>query len=109
MISSMYAYERTYQLYKSLVKSRVTYSKNGYKAEVYFDADRLDYYFKLVNGEQVHNKGWSEEKTLESAAHGYHGGQIKGTAVWDEPIAILNQQGNELLKKALIDAGIPLK
>lgn len=107
--ASSYTYERTYQLYQSLVKSRVTRSGNGFKAEVYFDADRLDYYFKLVNGEQVHNKGWSEEKTLESAAHGYHGGQIAGTAIWDEPIAILDQQANEMLKKELIKAGIPLK
>ena len=107
--ASMYVYERTYQLYQSLVKSRVVRSGNGFKAEVYFDADRLDYYFKLVNGEQVHNKGWSEEKTLESAAHGYHGGLIAGTAIWDEPIAILDQQSNEMLKRELIKAGIPLK
>ena len=107
--ASTYTYERTYQLYQSLVKSRVVSSGSGFKAEVYFDVGKLDYYFKLVNGVQVHNKGWSEEKTLESAAHGHHGGQIAGTAIWDEPVVILNQQANEMLKRELIKAGIPLK
>lgn len=102
-------YERTYQLFRSLVKTDVKSTINGWVAEVYFDVDRLDYYMKKINGQEVPNKGWSEEKTLSAAAHGSHGGKVSGTAIWDEPLRILNKQGYDMLKKALIDAGIPVR
>jgi 5'-deoxynucleotidase YfbR-like HD superfamily hydrolase len=102
-------YERTYQLYKSLVKSEIEKTSNGYKARVYFDLDKLDYYMKTFNGEPIPNKGWSEEKTLWSAAHGWHGGQRSGTAIYDEPIAVLNSEGIEILKRMLIESGILIK
>lgn len=102
-------YERTYQLYRSLVKSDVKSTANGWVAEVYFDLDALDYHIKRLNGREYSNKGWSEEKTLSAAAHGSHGGYVSGTAIWDTPIGILNAQGYNMLKRALIDSGIPVR
>ena len=39
-------YERTYQLYRSLVKSKIISSGTGYECVVYFDLDALDYAMK---------------------------------------------------------------
>ena len=102
-------YERTYQLYRSLVKTNVKQVGNGWVAEVYFDIDRLDYYMKTLHGVSYPNKGYSAEATLESAAHGSHGGKIPGTAIWDEPLKILSVEGYNMLKQALVSAGIPLQ
>ena len=102
-------YERTYQLYQSLVKSEIVPFGNGYKARVYFDLDKLDYAMKTVNGVSTPNSGWSEEKTLSAAAHGSHGGYTSGTAIYDEPIAVLDSEAYEILKRMLIDSGIPIK
>jgi len=113
MNTNPYVYERTYQLYRSLVKSRIVPSSNGWVAEVYFDLDALDYSSKLVNGVKVPNKGWSEAKTLNAAmVEGSHGGYYSfgnNTKVWIESMIILNQEMHNMLKKALIDAGIPVK
>ena len=102
-------YERTYQLYRSLVKSDIVQIGNSIEAHVYFDLDALDYAMKRINGIEVPNRGWSEEKTLSAAAHGSHGGYADGTAIWDEPIAILNTEAYNILKRMLIDSGIPVK
>lgn len=102
-------YERTYQLFNSLVKSEIKESGNGYIAEIYFDIGLLDYHMKRIHGIEVSNKGWSEEKTLSAAAHGSHGGWVSGTAIWDEPLEKLNAEAYEILKQMLIDAGIPLR
>lgn len=102
-------YERTYQLYRSLVKSDIKSTGNGYEAYVYFDIDALDYAMKTIGGTTVPNKGWSEEKTLTAAAaHGSHGGYIGGTAIWDEPIGVLSTEAYNILKRMLIESGIPL-
>ena len=102
-------YERTYQLYKSLVKSDIVSTGNGFTAEVYFDIGMLDYYMKKINGKEYPNKGWSEEKTLTAAAHGSHGGYASGTAIWDEPLQVLNTEAYNMLKRMLIASGIPLR
>lgn len=101
-------YERTYQLYRSLVKSNIVSTGNGYEAHVYFDIGALDYAMKTIGGISVPNKGWSEEETLTAAAHGSHGGKVGGTAIWDEPISILSSEAYNILKRMLIDSGIPL-
>ena len=102
-------YERTYQLYRSLVKSNIVSTGNGWKAYVYFDIDQLDYAMKKINGREIPNRGWSEEKTLSAAAHGSHGGYTSGTALWDDSMAILNAEAINILKRMLINSGIPLK
>lgn len=102
-------YERTYQLYRSLVKTRAIATGNGFEAEVYFDLDSLDYAIKHLNGKLVPNSGWSEAASLDAAAHGSHGGYVSGTAIWDEPLKILDAQGIDILKKALVTHGIPVR
>ena len=102
-------YERTYQLYRSLVKSDVVSTGNGWKAYVYFDIDQLDYAMKRVNGRNIPNSGWSEEKTLSAAAHGSHGGYTSGTAIWDDSLPIVNKEIVNILRRTLIENGIPVK
>lgn len=120
-------YERTYQLYKSLVKTDVVQTGNGYKAYVYFDATNLDYQIKHftqiqdVNGYMnpfTHrfsesgtfaNPSGDAEKTLESAMHGLHGGKIPGTNIWGESTVILHREMFNILKRMLISEGIPVK
>lgn len=113
-------YARTYQLFQSLVKSKIIETPNGYKAEVYFDLDKLDYYMKtLQNGEIVKNKNWNpksksiEEKALQNVAeYGYHilkGRKVHGTEIWNESLAILNKEAINILVNNLKSAGIPIK
>lgn len=120
-------YERTYQLYRSLVKSEVVQTGNGWIANVYFDLDTLDYqikhftryttdggYMNPYNGDvssdgTFSNPDGSAEKVMESAAHGSHGGYKNGTAIWDEPIALLNTEAYNILKRMLISEGIPVR
>lgn len=120
-------YERTYQLLCSLVKTAVKSTGNGWVAEVYFDASTLDYHIKHMTKIKVdggymnpynhaispdgtfQNPKGSGEETLAAAAHGSHGGYKSGTAIWDDPMKILNKEAYNMLKKALIDAGIPVK
>ena len=120
-------YERTYQLYRSLVKSEIIPTGDGYKACVYFDATNLDYQIKHLTRYPVdggymnpyngaissdgtfQNPKGSAELTLESAMHGSHGGYTNGTAVWDEGIAVLNAEMYNILKRMLRDSGIPVK
>lgn len=120
-------YQRTYQLLCSLVKTAVVPTGNGWVAEVYFDASTLDYHIKHMTKVKVdggymnpynhvvtpdgvfQNSKGSGGKTLEAAAHGSHGGYTSGTAIWDDPMKILNKEAYSMLKKALIAAGIPVK
>lgn len=107
-------YERTYQLYRSLVKGDVERTTNGYEAKVYFDLSSLDY----VTGGKP-----SGEQVMTAAKEGWHGavGKIPnsdkyykyvvsgGEGVWDEPKQILDAQAKEILKKMLISEGVPIK
>ena len=120
-------YERTYQLFRSLVKTDVRSTGNGWVAEVYFDASMLDYQIKHLtkwptNGGYMNpfngaissdgsfpNPKGSADLVLQSAAHGSHGGYTSGTAIWDEPLAILNTEAINILKRELIAAGIPIR
>lgn len=102
-------YQRTQQLLHSLVKSDIKSTGNGWVAEVYFDVGLLDYSMKTINGVKVPNKGWSEAKTLSAAAHGSHGGWVSGTAIWDDPMKILDDKAIDILKNNLVAAGIPIK
>lgn len=105
-------YERTYQLFQSLVKTNVKQVGNGVYAEVYFDLDALDYHMKRLHGHEIANKGWSEEKTLEAAmTGGTHGGYRaeSNTEVWTESLSVLGTEGYNILRRALIQNGIPVR
>lgn len=98
-------YERTYQLYRSLVKSDIVPTGNGYKAEVYFDFSSLVY----TSGSSP-----SGEQVMNAAAYGGHGAEglhiiAGGTGIWDEPKQILNSEAINILKRMLISEGIPIR
>ena len=106
-----HGYDRTYQLLRSLVKADVVPSKNGYKAEVYFDKSYLD--SKYDTGNQP-----SGMQVMEAAAQGLHGAigdnlqyvhGNTGVSVWNDPIKILDAKAIEMLKDMLIAEGIPIK
>lgn len=94
-------YDRTYQLFHSLVKSEIIPTGDGYKARVYFDVSSLNY-----------KPSWSGEQTMQNAGYGMHATypkRIPGTPIWLAPTGELNERGIEILKEALISAGIPIK
>lgn len=98
-------YERTYQLYRSLVKSDIVSTGSGYKAEVYFDFSSLVY----TSGSSP-----SGEQVMNAAAYGGHGAEglhiiAGGTGIWDEPKQILNAEAINILKRMLISEGIPIR
>ena len=98
-------YERTYQLYRSLVKSEIIPTANGYETQVYFDFGSLVY----TTGSSP-----SGEQVMNAAAYGGHGAEglhvIAGdTGIWNEPKQILNAEAINILKKMLISEGIPIK
>lgn len=98
-------YERTYQLYRSLVKTDIESTGNGWKAYVYFDYGSLVY----TTGSSP-----SGQQVMNAASYGGHGAEglhivAGGTGVWDEPKAILDSQAIEILKRMLIAEGIPIK
>ena len=99
-------YERTYQLYRSLVKSEVVLTRNGYEAQIYFDLSSLDY----VTGSRP-----SGEQVMGAAEWGRHGAMglavadFKGTSIWHDPLKILDAEAINILKNMLISEGIPIK
>lgn len=99
-------YERTYQLFSSLVKSDIIQTGSGYEAQVYFDLSSLDY----VTGARP-----SGEQVMGAAEWGRHGAMglavadFKGTSIWHEQLEILNAQAINILKKMLISEGIPIR
>lgn len=102
-------YERTWQLFNSLVKSGIKVSRTGTKgvsSEVYFDSSALNYK-DIKEGDK-----WSTYEVLQTAlVEGRHGGEklnIGGTAVWESG---RKEMGDvyALLRRALIDAGIPIR
>lgn len=98
-------YERTYQLYRSLVKSEIIQVGNGYRAEVYFDFGSLVY----TTGASP-----SGEQVMNAASYGGHGAEglhiiAGGTGIWDEPKQILDAKAIEILKNMLIAEGVPIR
>ncbi len=98
-------YDRTYQLYSSLVKSDIEPTGNGWEAVVYFDYSSLVY----TTGASP-----SGQQVTSAAAHGGHGADglcvINGsTGIWDEPMSILSTEAYEMLKRMLIAEGIPIR
>lgn len=100
-------YDRTYQLYSSLVKSDIEFNGNGWEAVVYFD------YSSLIYNTGVKPSGY---QVVEAAAHGRHGvnGENviqRNTGIWDDPMELLKSKSGcfEILKKMLISEGIPVR
>ena len=98
-------YDRTYQLYQSLVKTDVEVSGNGCTAYVYFDFSSLVY----MTGSRP-----SGSQVMNAAAYGGHGAEglhviAGGTGIWSEPMRILSTEAIEILKRMLIAEGIPIK
>jgi hypothetical protein len=99
-------YERTYQLYRSLVKSDIITTANGYEAQVYFDLSSIDY----ITGSRP-----SGEQVMQAADYGRHGAMglavadFKGTSIWYESLNVLNAEAINTLKRMLISEGIPIK
>lgn len=99
-------YERTYQLFQSLVKSDIVFTGNGYRAEVYFDLSSIDY----ITGSKP-----SGEQVMQAADYGRHGAMglavanFKGTSIWYESLDILNSEAINTLKRMLVSEGIPIK
>lgn len=99
-------YERTRQLLESLVQSRIVSDGKGYKAEIYFDLNSLNY----TTGSQP-----SGEQVMQAAEWGRHGAMglavadFKGTSIWHEPLEILDAQAINILVDMLRAEGIPIK
>lgn len=108
-------YDRTYQLLLSLVQSRIVSDGKGYKAEVYFNLDGLNY----VTGGQP-----SGEQVMAAANKGLHGaiGKMPNSdkyfryiagdviiSVWDDPLQMIDAQAIEILRDMLVAEGIPIK
>lgn len=110
-------YVRTYMFYKSLTKTEVKNTGNGYEFEVYFDVDKVDYYMRTIifrdeNGnatqkKSVINKGNTTSKIFKRNIQGYHG-EVKGTASYEEAIKILKTKMIPLLKQRMKESGIPV-
>lgn len=99
-------YQRTYQLYHSLVKSEIVSTTNGYETQVYFDFNNLDY----------DTGAWpSGKQVMDAAAYGGHGAEGlrvvygSGVNIWHTPKNILDAQAINILKNMLISEGIPIK
>ena len=107
-------YERTYQLYRSLIKVDITPTNNGYKTEVGFDIKGLQY----MSGAQP-----SGEQVMKAASAGYHGAvgaangvALKfvagdtGTMLWNEQLRVgVQAEALKILKNMIIAEGIPIK
>lgn len=96
-------YERTWQLFNSLVQTRIVRTVNGYEAEVYFDYNSLNY----IGGSQPSGK-----QVMDAAGQGDHGVEVvayRGTAVWNEPKMILDAKAIGILRDMLIAEGVPIR
>lgn len=112
-------YDRTAQLFGSLMESRIVQDGKGYKAEVYFNLDKLHYSkFAWQNGNTP-----TGEQVFEAAKQGLHGAigdagggyQFRhvvgndGVSIWYDPLRELDEKAIDILKQMLIAEGIPIK
>lgn len=114
-------YVRTYQFYQSLVQSEITPVEKGlgWKARVYFDLDKLDYYMKTtrskgtkVNDMQNFDDPLDQKGVMSRVMKGLHVVKphiVQGTPIWDETRKFLDEQGFNLLKRMLQTEGVPIK
>lgn len=110
-------YIRTEQLLHSLVKSDVEKVGNGYRAQVYFDIDALNYdtgWIPTKTG--IGLATWDSDTVLDVAMTGSygglpHGGYAEGTAIWTKSQAAIATLGGvyEMLERELKLIGVPVK
>ena len=91
-------YDRTEKLLRSLIDDGVKFSGNGWDGSVYFDSSTMNY----TTG------SWDGDKVLRVAAHGSHGGYAQGTAIFYDSDMEVFERHVDILKSALIQAGIPV-
>lgn len=111
-------YDRTAMLFGSLVESRVVYDGKGYKAEIYFDLDKLRYSKpawqdgNAPTGEQVFDAARQGlHGAIGDAGGGYqfhyeHG--KTGVSIWEDPIRELDSRAFDILADMLRAEGIPV-
>lgn len=118
-------YVRTSQLLNSLTKTNIKSISNGWIAEIYFDLSALDYSTRIVPDRfaganpfnTYHRENWTKENdawVLENAMmgtypHGGYSGATGNTQIWIESMNVLTIEKRNILKKALEDAGIPVR
>lgn len=99
-------YDRTAQLFGSLIESHIVQDGKGYKAEIYFD----------LSG--VYNTGLNPtlEQVFEAAKMGLHGADglhvengYNHISIWDNPIQELDSTAIDILVDMLRAEGIPVK
>ena len=102
-------YKRTYQLLKSLVKTEVIPTGHGFKANVYFDLNKIHY----------KNEKHSTAEIVKDALNGQHGHfgcnympKGKWTSIWGESMLILDLDDYgviDLIVQALKNRGIEVR
>lgn len=112
-------YQRTAQLFGSLVQSRIVQDGKGYKAEVYFDLDKFQYSkFAWQDGNTP-----TGEEVFEAATQGLHGAigdagggyQFRyvegrqGRNIWNDSIQELDARAIDILVDMLKAEGISVK
>lgn len=109
-------YVRTYQFYKSLVKTEVIRNGNSCSFEIYFDEDKLDYYTKLIQTNSTTygaytNKGYNLTAIMDNILNkGYHSPKKpRGTAVYVKSLKILDKQLFNILKRMFKESGLNVK
>ena len=99
-------YDRTAQLFGSLVESRIVQDGKGYKAEVYFD----------LSGFYDTGSNPTLEQVFNAAKMGLHGADglhveegRQHISIWDNPIQELDTKAIDILVDMLKAEGIPVK
>ena len=97
------AYQRTRQLLESLVLTQIVTDGKGYKAEIYFDIDGLNY----------EDGKWTEEEVFDVAMNYEfpHGSWIGagGKPIWKGVKPKLDAEAIDILVDMLRAEGIPVK
>lgn len=112
-------YDRTAQLFGSLMESRIVQDGKGYKAEVYFNLDKLRY----SKPDWQDGDSPTGEQVFDAARQGLHGAigdagggyqfhyeaGKTGISIWDDPIRELDAKAINILVDMLRAEGIPIK
>lgn len=108
-------YIRTEQFLHSLVQTEVKSTGNGWIAEVYFDASKLNYEKGVMPLQHTPEHGrygwatWGADEVLGTALHGNHGGYERTAPIYGQSMNYLNANAIKILKDSLKAAGIPVK